>query len=140
MPAPKRRFEPAVIERLFAQPYRFQYFQAVRLIELWLRRRGMPEEGLLTNFLRFSNSTSLAFPASEIESLLPEPRAVEPKSAALAAALHSSELRYVRHYAFHAKIDENVAPVVDSQFRVRIGLTSSAGVSFDSLRTRLSAG
>ena len=80
MPAPKRRFEPAVIERLFAQPYRFQYFQAVRLIELWLRRRGMPEEGLLTNFLRFSNSTSLAFPASEIEALRAEPHAVAPSS------------------------------------------------------------
>ncbi len=96
MHAPKRRFEPAVIERLFAQPYRFQYFQAVRMIELWLRRRGMAEEGAIANFLRFTNSTSLAFPASEIESMLPEPRAVEPKSAALAAALQSRELKYVR--------------------------------------------
>ena len=34
MHAPKRRFEPAVIERLFAQPYRFQYFQAVRMIAI----------------------------------------------------------------------------------------------------------
>jgi type VI secretion system protein ImpH len=96
MHATKRRFEPAVIERLFAQPYRFQYFQAVRMIELWLLRRGMPEDGLLPNFLRFSNSTSLAFPASEIESLQPEPRAVAPGSAALAAALHARELRYIR--------------------------------------------
>jgi type VI secretion system protein ImpH len=96
MHAPKRRFEPAVIERLFAQPYRFQYFQAVRMIELWLRRRGMAEEGALANFLRFTNSTSLAFPASEIESLQPEPRAVAPNSAALAAALQSQELKYVR--------------------------------------------
>ena len=96
MHAPKRRFEPAVIERLFAQPYRFQYFQAVRMIELWLRKRGMAEEGALANFLRFTNSTSLAFPASEIEALQPEPRAVAPTSAALAAALQSQELKYVR--------------------------------------------
>ena len=96
MSAPKRRFEPAVIERLFAQPYRFQYFQAVRLIELWLCRRGMPEEGLLANFLRFSNSTSLAFPASEIEALQAEPHAIAPDRAALASALQSLELRYVR--------------------------------------------
>jgi len=96
MHATKRRFEPAVIERLFAQPYRFQYFQAVRMIELWLRKRGMAEEGALANFLRFTNSTSLAFPASEIESLQPEPRAVAPTSAALAAALQSQELKYVR--------------------------------------------
>jgi type VI secretion system protein ImpH len=96
MHAPKRRFEPAVIERLFAQPYRFQYFQAVRMIELWLRKRGMAEEGALANFLRFTNSTSLAFPASEIEALQPDPRAVAPTSAALAAALQSQELKYVR--------------------------------------------
>jgi type VI secretion system protein ImpH len=96
MHAPKRRFEPAVIERLFAQPYRFQYFQAVRMIELWLRRRGVAEEGAVANFLRFANSTSLAFPASEIESLQPEPRAVAPNSGALAAALRSQELKYVR--------------------------------------------
>lgn len=96
MHAPKRRFEPAVIERLFAQPYRFQYFQAVRMIEVWLRRRGMPEEGALANFLRFQNSTSLAFPASEIEALRPEPPDIAPDSRTLAAALHSSELRYVR--------------------------------------------
>ena len=30
----KRRFDPSVIERLFAQPYRFQFFQAVRMLEL----------------------------------------------------------------------------------------------------------
>ena len=96
MHATKRRFEPAVIERLFAQPYRFQYFQAVRMIEVWLRRRGMPEEGALANFLRFQNSTSLAFPASEIEALRPEPREIASDSRSLAAALKSSELRYVR--------------------------------------------
>jgi len=38
MRAKKRRFEPAVIERLFREPYRFEYFQAVRVIELWLKR------------------------------------------------------------------------------------------------------
>jgi type VI secretion system protein ImpH len=96
MPATKRRFEPAVIERLFAQPYRFQYFQAVRMIELWLRRRGVPEEGAVANFVRFQNSTSLAFPASEIEALLPEPRGIETGSAALATALQTAQLRYVR--------------------------------------------
>ncbi|WP_296943973.1 type VI secretion system baseplate subunit TssG [uncultured Massilia sp.] len=96
MHATKRRFEPAVIERLFAQPYRFQYFQAVRMIELWLRRRGMPEEGALANFVRFQNSTSMAFPASEIEALAPEPRELATDPGALARALHAGELRYVR--------------------------------------------
>jgi type VI secretion system protein ImpH len=96
MPATKRRFEPAVIERLFAEPYRFQYFQAVRMIELWLRRRGMPEEGAVANFVRFQNSTTLTFPASEVEALQPEPRGIATDSAALASALQRAELRYVR--------------------------------------------
>jgi type VI secretion system protein ImpH len=96
MHATKRRFEPAVIERLFAEPYRFQYFQAVRMIELWLRRRGVPEEGAVANFVRFQNSTSLAFPASEVADLQPEPREIRTDSRALDAALRSGELRYVR--------------------------------------------
>lgn len=96
MPATKRRFEPAVIERLFTQPYRFQYFQAVRMIELWLKRRGMPEESAVANFVRFQNSTSLAFPASEVEALQPEPRGIAPDRRTLAAALNSAELRYLR--------------------------------------------
>jgi len=96
MPATKRRFEPAVIERLFAQPYRFQYFQAVRMIELWLWRRGVPEQGAVANFLRFQNSTSLAFPASEVEALQPEPRGIGTGSRELGEALRTAELRYVR--------------------------------------------
>ncbi|QGZ37666.1 type VI secretion system protein ImpH [Pseudoduganella flava] len=96
MHATKRRFEPAVIERLFAEPYRFQYFQAVRMLELWLRRRGVPEEGAIANYVRFQNSMSLAFPPSEIEALVAEPRNVAPTAATLAAALQSTELRYVR--------------------------------------------
>ncbi|QJE02025.1 type VI secretion system baseplate subunit TssG [Massilia forsythiae] len=96
MPATKRRFEPAVIERLFAQPYRFQYFQAVRMLELWLKRRGVPEEGALANFVRFQNSTSLAFPASEVEALRTEPAGLAPQPQALAAALQRAELHYLR--------------------------------------------
>ncbi len=96
MHATKRRFEPAVIERLFAEPYRFQYFQAVRMLELWLKRRGVPEEGAVANYVRFQNTTTLAFPASEIEALQPEPRNVAPDRHALAAALQTSELKYLR--------------------------------------------
>jgi len=64
MPTEKRRFEPAVIERLFAQPHRFEYFQVVRMLELWLKKNGVPHDGAVANFLRFQNSTSLSFPAS----------------------------------------------------------------------------
>jgi type VI secretion system protein ImpH len=92
----RRRFQPSVIERLFAQPYRFQFFQAVRMLELWLKRNGVPQEGAVANFLRFQNSTSLNFPASEIEALQPEPRNLPRDARALADALKRSELKYIR--------------------------------------------
>lgn len=96
MQATKRRFEPAVIERLFAQPYRFEYFQAVRMLELWLKRHGAPGEGAVANFLRFQNSTSLNFPASQLEAMQPEPRELAIDAASLGQALQSAKLKYIR--------------------------------------------
>lgn len=100
MQSPQRRFEPAVIERLFAEPHRFQYFQAVRMLELWLKRHGRAREGAVANFLRFQNSTSLAFPASQLEAIEAEPHDPTHQLAldrrALGEALASSALRYVR--------------------------------------------
>ena len=96
MLATKRRFEPAVIERLFEEPYRFEYFQAVRMLELWLKRHGSPQQGAVANFLRFQNSTSLNFPASQLESLQPEPRDVARDSRSLGAALKDQTLKYIR--------------------------------------------
>jgi type VI secretion system protein ImpH len=58
-----------VIARLEAAPYRFQFMQALRLLLIWLRREGVPPERALRHILRFRNSLSLTFPASEIESL-----------------------------------------------------------------------
>jgi len=92
----KRRFEPAVIERLFAEPYRFQFFQAVRMLELWLRRHGVAQEGAVANFVRFQNPLSLAFPASQLDSLRPEPREILPTAPALAEAMRGKQLRYLR--------------------------------------------
>ncbi|NVM80122.1 type VI secretion system protein ImpH [Duganella sp. SG902] len=96
MLATKRRFEPAVIERLFAQPQRFEYFQAVRMLELWLKRHGAPDEGAVANFLRFQNSTSLSFPASQLETLQPEPRDMATDARSLGEALKTAQLRYIR--------------------------------------------
>ena len=96
MPATQRRFEPAVIERLFQEPYRFEYFQAVRLLELWLKRHGASGPGVVAAFLRFQNSTSLAFPASQLEALDTEPRALARDAASLVSALSSGALKYVR--------------------------------------------
>ena len=95
MPAPKRRREPAVIERLFKEPYRFEYFHAVRVLELWLKRHGMGRQAR-TDFLRFQNSTSLAFPPSQLAGLQPEPRSIGRDAQELEAALRSDSLQAIR--------------------------------------------
>lgn len=76
MRAQKRRPESPVIERLLREPWRFEFFQAVRVLELWLKRRGRPGRALV-DVLRFRNSVSLAFPASQLESIEPELRDLE---------------------------------------------------------------
>ena len=96
MRTPQRRFEPSVIERLFEQPYRFQFFQAVRMLELWLKKHGLPREGAVASFLRFQNSLSLNFPASQLEAMDTEPRALAKDSTALGEALRRGELKYIR--------------------------------------------
>jgi type VI secretion system protein ImpH len=61
-----RRQVPAVAEVLRRDPYRFAFFQAVRLLRLWHKRDGgRGEEG------RFEAPLSLQFPASEIDGLTP---------------------------------------------------------------------
>jgi type VI secretion system protein ImpH len=96
MQTEKRRFEPGVIDRLFAEPHRFEYFQAVRMLELWLKRNGVPHESAVANFLRFQNSTSLNFPASQLEALQPEPRTLARDARSLGEALRRAELKYIR--------------------------------------------
>ncbi|HEU4386222.1 MAG TPA: non-reducing end alpha-L-arabinofuranosidase family hydrolase [Blastocatellia bacterium] len=41
--------------------------------------------------------------------------------------------RFIRHQSFRARIDANVSPIEDSQFRVVAGLASSSAVSFESV-------
>jgi type VI secretion system protein ImpH len=96
MPTEKRRIEPPVINRLFEEPYRFDYFQAVRILELWLRRRGVAQADVVNHFLRFENSTSLGFPASQLEAIATEPRELAHDAPALATAVQNSTLRYIR--------------------------------------------
>jgi type VI secretion system protein ImpH len=59
----------AVIERLLAEPQRFEFFQAVRLLLLWLEERGVPPQHALERHLRFANSLSLRFPPGQVEAL-----------------------------------------------------------------------
>ena len=68
MPTPQRRQPIGVIARLLADPHRFSFFQAVRLLNRWFaaleRRSGA--SAAPSPRLRFRNSLSLGFPPSEI--------------------------------------------------------------------------
>ncbi|WP_051971406.1 type VI secretion system baseplate subunit TssG [Massilia sp. 9096] len=64
----------APIARLLAEPQRFEFFQAVRLLLLWLEEQGVAPGQALERHLRFPNSLSLAFPASQVEALTALPR------------------------------------------------------------------
>ncbi|MES2127140.1 MAG: type VI secretion system baseplate subunit TssG [Pseudomonadota bacterium] len=87
MPSPQWRTDASVIERLLDEPYRFDFFQAVRLLEGWMGQGDM---------LRFQNSTSLAFPASEIEALVPVADAPAHSARALVLALQDAKLKHIR--------------------------------------------
>ena len=50
---------------LLAEPWRYEFFQAIRLLSRWLRRYGDAPE----TAIRYVNSLSLAFPASDIDAL-----------------------------------------------------------------------
>lgn len=69
MPSAHRRADQGVIAQLLAEPQRFGFFQAVRLVLQWLAEQGVPPDQALAAQLRFRNSLSLAFPASQIEAL-----------------------------------------------------------------------
>ncbi|WP_373888958.1 type VI secretion system baseplate subunit TssG [Massilia sp. ST3] len=58
-----------MIGRLFAQPQRVEFFQAMRLLLRWLARQGIAPERALGEVIRFRNSLGLAFPAGDIEAI-----------------------------------------------------------------------
>jgi type VI secretion system protein ImpH len=80
MQAKKRQPDAGVIARLQQQPQRFTFSQAVSLLLQALRRQGIGYEQAFRDVLRFDNSVSLSFAASEIAQL-----ALERKHAASGA-------------------------------------------------------
>ncbi len=94
MPATQRRPAPGVIDRLLAEPYRFEFFQAVHLLELWLRQNGVPPDAPL-DYLRFRNRLSLAFPPSQIAALAALADAPVDSAEALLAALREQRLVHI---------------------------------------------
>ena len=69
MRATKRTDAAGVIQQLLDEPYRFEFFQAITLIEKVLVENGIPPAKVLTDYLQFRNSTRQGFPASQIEAL-----------------------------------------------------------------------
>jgi len=72
MQAAQREIDAGVVERLLDEPYRFQFFQAVRLLETWFSREGegRPSEPGAKP-VAFRNSLALTFPPSEVERAVP---------------------------------------------------------------------
>jgi type VI secretion system protein ImpH len=69
MPAPKRKHGADLIERLLDEPYRFQFTQLLNILLRLLRQHGVSYDDAIRDVLRFRNSLSLAFPASEVRAL-----------------------------------------------------------------------
>lgn len=68
MPAAQRRDPIAMIRQLFKKPHAFGFFQLVRLLEHWYRRRtpGASPDGPIQKVV-FRNTLSLSFAPSEVE-------------------------------------------------------------------------
>ncbi|MCC7641605.1 MULTISPECIES: type VI secretion system baseplate subunit TssG [unclassified Janthinobacterium] len=69
MPGTQRRRHASVIQQLLDAPQRFECFQALRLLLAWLAEHGIDEHTALAKLIRFDNSVSLRFPASQVEAL-----------------------------------------------------------------------
>jgi type VI secretion system protein ImpH len=95
MLAEKWFLEPGVIDRLLSEPYRFEFFQAVRVLETWLRQNGVAHGDVLADYLRFENRLSLAFPASEIAALAPVATRAVDSGADLLQALREQQLEHI---------------------------------------------
>ena len=67
MSGAKRRIDPGVAQQLLSQPHRFQFFQAIRLLEGVYLRQGVKAGQAVPTRVRFRNSLSLAFPATELD-------------------------------------------------------------------------
>lgn len=67
MSTAKRRIDPGVAQQVLSEPHRFEFFQAMRVLEHMFTRQGVAQRDVVPTRLRFGNSLSLGFPASEIE-------------------------------------------------------------------------
>lgn len=69
MQTEKRQHAAVMIQSLAATSYRYRFAQLLNILVRMLRQHGVPYAEAFRRVLRFRNSLSLAFPASEIESM-----------------------------------------------------------------------
>src|SRR5207237_1197587 len=123
MQTAKRQHVPVMIQRLLAAPHRYRFAQLMTILVRMLRQQGIPYAHAFSQVLRFRNSLSLAFPASEIESLQIEPAdnasppriVITPAFIGLLGAsgtlpLHDTERAAART---HSGTDESWQPFID---------------------------
>lgn len=68
MQAAQRRIDAGVVQRLVDEPYRFQFFQAVRMLEVWFaQRRPRHTQERPGERIGFCNTLALTFAPSELE-------------------------------------------------------------------------
>jgi type VI secretion system protein ImpH len=96
MPTTQRRRHTSIVQRLLAQPYRFELIQTMRMLDLWLRRNGVAHDETLSRYVRFQNSISMSFPASQIEALSAHGELPIDSDHTLQAALVAKQLKYIR--------------------------------------------
>ena len=75
MAGPQRRSDPALIDRLFQGPYRFDFFQAVRLLEcIESGRVSVGHDGPYNReIVHFAQHLTLQFPASALHTFFGDP-------------------------------------------------------------------
>lgn len=71
MATPRRRTDPPLDQELFDEPYRFDFFQAVRLLErIYPDRRPVGQDGdTAKEVIRFRTHQTLSFPPAEINDI-----------------------------------------------------------------------
>lgn len=96
MSTTQRRRPASVIARLLARPQLFELIQAIRMLDLWLRRNGVARDETLARHVRFQNSVSMNFPASAIEALSAQAENVIDCDRTLQSAFMNAQFRYIR--------------------------------------------
>ncbi|CAN7229811.1 type VI secretion system baseplate subunit TssG [Trinickia sp. LjRoot230] len=71
MQAAQRRIDAGVVQRLLDEPYRFEFFQAVRVLEVWFSQQLSQRTGeTIAHRIGFRNTLSLTFAPSELEAAI----------------------------------------------------------------------